>query len=251
MAEPVAVLSASGLSKAFGHVQALQDVTFEARAGEVLALMGDNGAGKSTLVKIIAGVYKPDAGELTIDNLQQKFRHPMDAADAGIATVYQDLALVDSRDVAQNLYLGREFHWGPFVNRRRCNEEAQKIIKQLGVKLPSVRVPVALLSGGQRQAVAVARTLVFGARIVVLDEPTASLGVSESKRVLDLVNHLRLEGKAIILVSHNLQQVWDIADRFMVLRLGKVAGIREQARSSVEEIVQLIVYGSSLKSSVN
>jgi ABC-type sugar transport system ATPase subunit len=137
------ILLATGLSKAFGHVQALNDVSFEAKAGEVLAIMGDNGAGKSTLVKIIAGVYKPDSGELAVDGVSQRFRHPMDAAGAGIATVYQDLALVDSRDVAQNLYLGREFHWGPFVDRRRCNEGAQRIIDQLGVKLPSVRVPAA------------------------------------------------------------------------------------------------------------
>jgi ABC-type sugar transport system ATPase subunit len=238
-------LVATGLSKAFGHVQALNDVSFEAKAGEVLAIMGDNGAGKSTLVKIIAGVYKPDSGELAVDGVAQRFRHPMDAAGAGIATVYQDLALVESRDVAQNLYLGRELRWGPFVDRRRCNEGAQRIIDQLGVKLPSVRVPVALLSGGQRQAVAVARTLVYGAHIVVLDEPTAALGVTESKRVLNLVDRLRRENRAVILVSHNLQQVWEVADRFMVMRLGEVAGIRTHAQSSVEEIVHLIVYGSS------
>src|SRR5260370_34122239 len=190
---------ATGLSKAFGHVQAVTEVSFEAKAAEVLAVMGDIGAGKSTLVKLIAGVYKPDSGELAVDGVSQRFRHPMDAAGAGIATVYQDLALVDSRDVAQNLYLGRELHWGPFVDRRRCNEGAQRIIDQLGEKLPSVRVPVALLSGGQRQAVAVARTLVSGAHIVVLDAPTPALGVTKSKRVLHLLNTLRPRTTTLIL----------------------------------------------------
>ncbi|HLV99676.1 MAG TPA: ATP-binding cassette domain-containing protein [Ktedonobacterales bacterium] len=239
---PVA-LQAQGLKKAFGHVQALQEVTFDVRAGEILVILGDNGAGKSTLIKTLSGLYKPDAGTITVDNKPQHFTTPGDAMRAGIATVYQDLALVETRDVAANLYLGREFMRGPFVDRQRGRREAEQIMQQLGVKLPSVRVPVSLLSGGQRQAVAVARTLVQGANLIIMDEPTAALGVTESQQVLRLITDLRAVGKAVIVISHNLQQVWDIADRFLVMRLGRVAGVREKNGTTVDELVKLIVYG--------
>jgi ABC-type sugar transport system ATPase subunit len=238
------LLEARGISKAFGHVQALRQVSFELRAGEVLALLGDNGAGKSTLIKIISGLYASDEGELSFDGLPVEFAGPKDAVKAGIATVYQDLALVDSRDVAQNLFLGSEFTRGPFVDRKRCRVEAERLLRTIGVDLPSVRIPVSLLSGGQRQAVAVARALVHGAQLVILDEPTAALGVAQTEQVMKLIRDLRDDGKAVIVISHNLRDVWDVADRFIVLHLGRLAGSRTRTETTLEEIVRLIVYGA-------
>jgi ABC-type sugar transport system ATPase subunit len=245
-----AVLEAQGLGKMFGHVRALRDVSFDLRAGEVLAVVGDNGAGKSTLIKILSGVYDPTEGRLNVRGEHRTFSEPRDAVEAGIATVYQDLALVEMRDVAANLFLGREFHRGPFVDRRRVYAEAEKLVSTLTIKLPSVRVPVHLLSGGQRQAVAIARMLVGNPDVVILDEPTAALGVQESGRVLGLIRDLRDSGKAVLLISHNLQQVWDTADRIMVMHLGRVAGIRAREQTTVDEIVKLIVYGSGEQSEI-
>jgi D-xylose transport system ATP-binding protein len=238
------LLRAHGISKAFGHVQALNDVGFEVRAGEVLALLGDNGAGKSTLIKIISGLYSADEGELFLEGEPLTLTGPKDAVHAGIATVYQDLALVDSRDVAANLFLGSEFTKGPFVDKKRCRIEAQKLLHRIGIDLPSVRVPVSLLSGGQRQAVAVARALVHGAKLVIMDEPTAALGVAQTEQVMKLVRDLRADGKAVILISHNLRDVWDVTDRLMVLYLGRLAGTRVRSETTLEEIVRLIVYGA-------
>lgn len=238
------ILAAEGIGKVFGHVRALRDVTFDLYPGEIVAVVGDNGAGKSTLIKILSGAYDPTEGYVAVRGRPVAFGKPADATAAGIATVYQDLALVETRDVAANLFLGREFHKGPFVDRRRIYREAEKLLATLTIKLPSVRVPVYLLSGGQRQAVAIGRVLVGGPDIVIMDEPTAALGVQESERVLQLVRDLRDAGKAIILISHNLQQVWRTADRIMVMHLGTVAGIRERERSTVDEIVKLIVYGT-------
>ena len=238
------LLEARGIGKLFGHVRALHDVSFDIHAGEVLAILGDNGAGKSTLIKILAGAYDPTEGQILVRGSEVTFAQPRDASAAGIATVYQDLALVETRDVAANLFLGREYRRGPFVDRRRIYHEAAEILSSLTMRLPSVRVPIYLLSGGQRQAVAIGRVLVGGADIIIMDEPTAALGVQESERVLSLVRDLRDQGKAVILISHNLQQVWQTADRVMVMHLGKVAGIRERKSSSVDEIVKLIVYGS-------
>jgi ABC-type sugar transport system ATPase subunit len=238
------LLRADRVGKVFGHVRALRDVSFDLRAGEVLAVLGDNGAGKSTLIKILAGVYDLTEGRLRVRGEDVTFGKPADATAKGIATVYQDLALVETRDVAANLFLGREFRRGPFVDRRRIYREAERVLAGLTISLPSVRVPIYLLSGGQRQAVAIARVLVGGADIVIMDEPTAALGVQESERVLGLVRDLRDSGKAVILISHNLQQVWQTADRIMVMHLGRVAGIRRRADTTVEEIVKLIVYGT-------
>lgn len=237
------LLRADRVGKLFGHVRALRGVSFDVHAGEVLAVLGDNGAGKSTLIKILSGVYDLTEGSLSVRGEDVTFGKPADATARGIATVYQDLALVDTRDVAANLFLGREFRRGPFVDRRRIYREAERILAELTIDLPSVRVPVYQLSGGQRQAVAIARVLVGGADIVIMDEPTAALGVQESERVLRLVRDLRDSGKAVILISHNLQQVWQTADRIMVMHLGRIAGVRRRTESTVEEIVKLIVYG--------
>lgn len=238
------LLEVRGIGKLFGHVRALHDVNFDLNPGEVLAVVGDNGAGKSTLIKILAGAYDATEGELLIRGERVEFHKPADAGAVGIAAVYQDLALVDTRDVAANLYLGREFRRGPFIDRRRLYREAESVLAQLTLRLPSVRVPVYLLSGGQRQAVAIARVLVGGAEIVIMDEPTAALGVQESEKVLSLVRDLRESGKAVILISHNLQHVWQTADRVLVMHLGRVAGIRRRADTTVDEIVKLIVYGA-------
>jgi ABC-type sugar transport system ATPase subunit len=237
-------LVADRLSKAFGHVQALSDVSFEVEEGKVLALLGDNGAGKSTLIKILSGLYSPDDGSILIDGERVSFDQPKAASASGIATVYQDLVLVESRDVAANIFLGSEFTWGPFVLRKKGYAEAEKALKRVGANVPSVRVPVSMLSGGQRQAVAVARTLVHGARLLILDEPTAALGVTQTETVMQLVRDLRERGHAVLIISHNLREVWNVADRFMVLHLGHLAGLRERAETSVEELVKLIVYGA-------
>lgn len=239
------LLEARQLSKSFGHVHALRELSFDIRPGEILALLGDNGAGKSTLVKILSGLYAPDRGTLLFGGDPVRLTGPRDAADRGIATVYQDLALVDTRDVAANLFLGSEFHWGPFVNRRKARQEAQTLLDRLGVKIPSVKVPVSMLSGGQRQGVAVARALVHGAEIVILDEPTAALGVTQTAQVLQLIRDLKAQGKSVILVSHNLRDIWDVADRFMVLHLGALAGVRERDKTTLDDIVKLIVYGAA------
>jgi ABC-type sugar transport system ATPase subunit len=247
MSEPAAprpLFQATGLSKAFGHVQALKDVDFELAPGEVLALLGDNGAGKSTLIKIVSGLYAPDEGEMFLDGESLEFGGPKDAFSAGIATVYQDLALVETRDVAQNIFLGCEFTRGPFVDRKRCRREAEAVLRRIGIQLPSVRVPISMLSGGQRQAVAVAKTLIHGARMVILDEPTAALGVAQTEQVMKLIRDLRADGKAVVVISHNLRDIWDVADRLMVLYLGRNAGVRARDETSLEEIVRLIVYGA-------
>ncbi|MCU1556651.1 MAG: Monosaccharide transporter ATP-binding protein family [Microbacteriaceae bacterium] len=238
------LLEARGIGKLFGHVRALKDVSFDVRAGEVLAILGDNGAGKSTLIKILAGAYDPTEGAIFVRGVEKVFSGPREASDSGIATVYQDLALVETRDVAANLFLGREYRRGLFVDRRRIYREAQQILSGLTLRLPSVRVPIYLLSGGQRQAVAIGRVLVGGADVIIMDEQTAALGVQESERVLQLVRDLRDSGKAVILISHNLQQVWQTADRVLVMHLGRVAGIRTRTQSSIDEIVKLIVYGA-------
>jgi len=248
LSEPSAndvVLEARGVSKAFGHVEALLDVTLSVRRGEVLGLVGDNGAGKSTLIKILSGVYRPDQGEVFVKGESRRFETPADATNAGIATVYQDLALVDPRDVAANIFLGREFMRGPFVDSRRGYREAETVIKNLSSTIPSVRTSVAMLSGGQRQAVAIARALVQGGEVIILDEPTAALGVAESERVLTVTEDLRNEGKSIVLISHNLEHVVRVADRVAVLFKGSLVGIVERADISIRGLVHLIVAGGA------
>lgn len=237
------ILEAKELSKSFGHVQAIDRISFALSAGEILVVVGDNGAGKSTLTKILSGLYSADEGQLLLHGQPRVFSSPSDAVGSGIATVYQDLALVDTRDVAANLFLGQEFLFGPFVDSKRGVRETQKLLDQLELPIPASGVTVDALSGGQRQAVAVARTLVSDPEVVLMDEPTAALGVTESAKVMQLAQRLRSEGRGVMIVSHNLQQVWEYADRIMVLRLGHVVGIRDRAKSSIDEIVQLIVAG--------
>ena len=239
VSEPV--LAARGLARYYGHVAALKGVDLDLRPGEVTALLGDNGAGKSTLISLLSGVTRPSAGEIRIDGAPVAITSPQAARDAGIATVFQTLALVDDRDIAENLFLGREpLKFGFLLDRRRLYREAQAVFEQLRVSLPPLKTPVRALSGGQRQAIAVASTVLAGARIVILDEPTAALGVRETAKVLDLVRRIRAEGAAVLLVSHNMENVFEIADRVVVLRLGAKVADRPIAELTRHDVVSLM-----------
>ena len=229
-----------GVSKAFGHVQALKDTSLDAWAGQVVALVGDNGAGKSTLIKVIAGLFQPDAGHLEVDQRLVRFNSPRDALDAGISTVFQDLALVEVMDVATNMFLGRLPVRGPFVDESRKYDAAADHLQALKIRLPSVRIPVGMLSGGQRQAVAVARAVTQGSQIIMLDEPTAALGVRETAQVLDVVRELRAQGRTLIMISHDLETVFRVSDSIQVMRLGRRVGVRPTDQTTREEIVGLI-----------
>ena len=243
------MLELRGVSKRFGSVEALKDVNFEVRDGEVMALVGDNGAGKSTLIKGVAGIYSIDEGEIYFDGELVSIHGPKDAAKLGIEVVYQDLALCDNLDVVQNMYLGREVH-DPLFRLREAPMEQRtaETLKSLAVTtIRSVRQPVATLSGGQRQSVAVARAVMWNNRVVFLDEPTAALGVAQTRQVLDLVKRLGDQGLAVILVSHNLSDVFEVADRITVLRLGRTVGVYEKNATSEQEIVQAITVGAPAK----
>ncbi len=241
-----ACLSAVGLTKTFGPVTALVDVSMSLREGEVTALVGDNGAGKSTLISMLSGTAQPDEGHLEVNGSPVVLESPSRAESFGIATVFQDLALVNQRDVAANLFLGRELcKWGWVLDRRRMIAEAGDLISRLRVNLPNVRTDVGRLSGGQRQAVAIARAVLRGSRVVLLDEPTAALGVRESRRVSEVVVELRATGHAVLLISHNLTNVFELADRIVVLRLGRKVADVSIGETSYEEIVGLIVGGAS------
>ena len=237
---PEPLLIARGISKSFGHVQALSNAYIDVRAGEIVALVGDNGAGKSTLIKTLSGAHRPDAGEVIVRGQAATINSPNDAFDLGIATVYQDLALLPSRDVVANLYVGRELTHRGLLDRRKMTEEANRVVRQLRTNLPSVHTPVRFLSGGQRQAVAIARVVHFGAEILLLDEPTAALGVKESHEMLTLIENLKEQNRAVIVVSHNLAHVFRICDRITVLRHGETVGTLIKKETDSTEVVQLI-----------
>jgi len=237
------------LSKSFGSVRALQEVDFEAKAGEVMALVGDNGAGKSTLIKCVAGIHPPDSGEIFFDGELVHIHTPKDAARLGIEVVYQDLALCDNLDVVANMYLGREIH---DVLQRIIEPEMQRKTEETmaGLRvttLRSVRQRVATLSGGQRQSVAVARAVMWNSRLVILDEPTAALGVAQTEQVLALVKRLAEQGLAVVIISHNLHDVFEVADRITVLRLGRTVGIYVRTATTQDEVVHAITAGQPTK----
>ena len=238
------VLSLAGVTKRFGAVQALTDVGLEVSAGEVVALVGDNGAGKSTLVKIIAGVYQPDGGAVEYAGRKVVVGGPSEAQALGIATVFQDLALCDNLDVVANLFLGQEQLLGPVLDEVEMEKEAWRLLRTLSAKIPSVRIPVAALSGGQRQTVAIARSLVGRPRVVMLDEPTAALGVAQTAEVLNLIERLRETGLGVILVSHNMADVQAVADRIVVLRLGRNAAEFRVEEATTEDLVAAITGAS-------
>jgi D-xylose transport system ATP-binding protein len=244
MASPL--LALTGVSKRYGAVQALDGVDLEVHAGEVVGLVGDNGAGKSTLVKVISGIVSPDHGEIAVDGVPVAIRTPEDAVQLGIATVYQDLALADNLDVVANLFLGREeLSRGPARATAQLDEIAMEhrsheLLEQFAVTIPNVRTEVAALSGGQRQQVAVARSLLGEPRIVLLDEPTAALGVAQTAQVLRLIKQLRERGLGVIVISHNLADVFEVADRIFVLRLGRPAGAFDVTHTTQDEVVAAI-----------
>ncbi len=240
------LLECKGVSKAFGAVQAIYRVDFEVRAGEVMALVGDNGAGKSTLIKGIVGIYPFDEGEVHFEGQHVNIHGPKDAADLGIEVVYQDLALADNLDVVANMFLGREqLRSGLMLDELAMEHKAQEVLESLSVTtLKSVRQVVAGLSGGQRQAVAVAKSIMWGnSRMIILDEPTAALGVAQTRQVLDLVRRLAEQGFAVVLISHNLHDIFEVADRITVLRLGQQVAVFDKDATNQQEVVEAITAG--------
>ena len=246
MTDNGALLSLEGVEKRFGAVQALGGVDFDVKPGEVVGLVGDNGAGKSTLVKVIAGIHAADAGTICFDGEEVSISTPQDATDLGIATVYQDLALCDNLDVVSNLFLGREeIDEGPGRVTRQLDEtemehRSHELLENLAVTIPSVRSEVGAMSGGQRQQVAVARSLLGEPKLVMLDEPTAALGVPQTKQVLALIKRLKERGLGVVVISHNLADVFEVCDRVFVMRLGRAAGDFKVSETSEHEIVGAI-----------
>jgi ABC-type sugar transport system ATPase subunit len=244
LSEPL--LRLVGIGKNFGPVRALTDIDLDIPAGQVTAIVGDNGAGKSTLIKTVSGIWQPDHGQLIWQGRQVRLHSPKDATDLGIATVYQDLALCDNLDIVQNMFLGRESvrHWQ--LDEISMETAAKRTLADLSVvSVRSVRQPVGSLSGGQRQAVAVARAVMRQARLVILDEPTAALGVTQTRIVLDLIGRLSSQDIAVIVISHNLNDVMSVADRLAVLRLGRLVAVGPKSRFDTESIVDLMTTGTS------
>ena len=233
-------LKLAGISKSFGQIEALKRVDLEAEPGEILAIVGDNGAGKSTLIKIVSGVYTPDDGQIWVGGRQIAPQAPADARMAGIATVFQDLALVETLDVSMNMFIGQFPTKNGFVDRRRMERESREFLDELGVTVSSVRTKIGMLSGGQRQIVAIARAMRLGASVVLLDEPTAALGVRETAHAAGLIRSLKTRGAAVICISHDISFVFEVADRILVMRLGEVAGVRRVAETTKDEIIGLI-----------
>jgi D-xylose transport system ATP-binding protein len=244
------VLSLKGVSKSFGPVQALSDVNFEIQPGEVVALVGDNGAGKSTLVKTIAGIHPADQGTISFEGREVTITSPTDAVALGIATVYQDLALCDNLDVVENLFLGREeigsgaAHVLHQLDEVGMEKQTGELLENLAVTITDVRNEVGTMSGGQRQQVAIARSLLGEPKLVMLDEPTAALGVRQTAQVLDVIRRLRDRGFGVLVISHNLVDVFEVADRIFVLRLGRKAGEFDAADVNQEQVVAAITGAS-------
>jgi fructose transport system ATP-binding protein len=244
MSEPVPILQARGLVKRFGQVVALNEADFELYPGEITAIIGDNGAGKSTLIKVLSGAFQPDEGEIRLDGDHVRFRSPLDARRAGIETVYQELAVAPALDIAANIFLGREVRRsGPAglllraLDKRAMRREASRHFSELKIGVPSIGQAVENLSGGQRQGVAVARAAAWGRRLVIMDEPTAALGVKETRQVLDLILRVRERGLPVILISHDMPHVFELADRIQIMRLGKrVAVVTPQTHSMPEAV---------------
>jgi ABC-type sugar transport system ATPase subunit len=240
------LLRLRGVSKNFGPVQALTGVDVDIRAGEVTALVGDNGAGKSVLIKCIAGIHAPDHGQIFWDGEPVRIRTPRDAASLGIETVYQDLALCDNLDIVQNMFLGRERDRGVFLDEEAMETSAQETLSSLAVTtVRSIRQPVASLSGGQRQSVAIAKAVLWDAKLVIMDEPTAALGVAQTRMVLELTRRLADQGHAALFVSHNMNDVFEVADRIIVLYLGRVVALRPAAELDRQIAVDLMTTGTS------
>jgi ABC-type sugar transport system ATPase subunit len=239
---PVApVLRATGISKRFGAVVALEDVGIEVAAGEIAGLVGDNGAGKSTLIKILSAVLRADTGTIEFDGQPMSFASPAEARAAGIETVYQDLALAGNMTVWSNIFLGRERTTGlGLLDKRGMAREARQMLERFRMNVPPINAPVAALSGGQRQAIAIARAAAWGSKMIIMDEPTAALGIGETRAVEEVILGLKERGFALLIISHNLDQVFRLADSIWVLRRGRLIGMRRRAQTTPDEIVSLI-----------
>lgn len=235
-------LSLQGIRKVFGGVVALENFSLDIHAGEVMALVGDNGAGKSTLIKVICGVFPPTAGRILIDGQEAHFRQPSDSQKRGIQVVFQDLALAENQPVYMNVFLGREAVTGPFrrLDRRRMIQESGELVRALDVRIPSATATVRDLSGGQRQGIAIARATRWASKLVLMDEPTAALGVAETMRVEEIIRSLKRRNLAVLLVSHSIDQVFRLADRICVLRRGRQIGVRATSETTNNEIVSMI-----------
>lgn len=242
--EGASILEARDLTKAFGGIQALHDVSLSIPVGQVTALVGENGAGKSTLIKCLSGVHKPDAGDILVDGQSVEFASPSEARGAGIETVHQDLALAENLDVSSNIFLGRElrhgWHRGFALKKREMHAQSNKMLKNFGIRLPSVKAKLRNLSGGQRQGVSIARATGWGTRLIVMDEPTAALGVNETQRVLEIITELAQKQLGVLVVSHSLNDVFEVSDRIWVLRQGKLVASPATRDTSHEEIIQYI-----------
>ena len=243
-----ALMRVAGLRKSYGGLSAVDNVTFDVLRGEVLALVGDNGAGKSTLVKALAGAQQPDSGSIEINGQPITLRTPRDAEAAGIGCLHQGLGLVDTMDVPENVFLGRElqtkaFGFVPQLDHGRMRARTIELLDRFGIHLPKLNEPVMRLSGGQRQTVAISRLLLQDVRLVIMDEPMAALGVEEGRRVLDLVRSMRDEGISVIVISHNLEHVFQLADRIAVMKNGKLIGVVETASTTRDAVVGMITFG--------
>jgi simple sugar transport system ATP-binding protein len=243
-------LRARNISKRFGGVVALDDVSIDVAAGQITGLVGDNGAGKSTLIRIISAVLEPDSGKVELDGNTVHFASPADARAAGIETVYQDLALSGNMPVWANIYLGRELLRGPkqlnILDKRRMATEARDMLARFSRNMPPIDAPTALLSGGQRQAIAIARAAAWGSKVIIMDEPTAALGPAETRSVEEVIIGLRDRGFAVLIISHNLEQVFRLVDRVWVLRRGRMIGNRWLAETTPEEVVAMITGASAV-----
>ncbi len=242
------LLEVRNLSKNFGAVQALADLSMKVSAGEVVALAGDNGAGKTTLIKAISGVYKPSGGDILLRGEPVHFASPQEAREKGIETIYQDLALADNLSIGANIFLGREpmrkaFGFIPVLDRRKMAEAAKTTMALLDFHVSRMDAPVSNFSGGQRQAVAIGRAVYWNAQILIMDEPTAALGVPEQRKVISLIHQLKAQGRGVIFISHNLQDIFAVSDRIVVLRRGVQAGERRIADTTHDEVVKLMVGG--------
>lgn len=248
MSEATPLLEVRNLSKSFGAVQALRDLSMQVAAGEVVALAGDNGAGKTTLIKAVSGVYRPTSGKVLLEGEEMNFSSPQEARERGIETIYQDLALADNLSIGANIFLGREpmtKRWGflPVLDRKKMADAARETMALLDFHVNRLDAPVSNFSGGQRQAVAIGRAVYWNARVLIMDEPTAALGVPEQRKVISLIHQLKAQGRGVIFISHNLQDIFAVSDRIVVLRRGVMAGERRIAETTHDEVVKLMVGG--------
>jgi len=242
----VPLVEMTGISKSFGALRAVDEMSCDLHEGEVVALLGHNGAGKTTLIKVLAGVYAPDGGEMKLRGRPVRFSSPRDARAAGIETIYQHLALADNIDAAGNLFLGRELRtrWGT-LDTHRMAHEAGKIVRRINPNFTQTHLPVRALSGGQRQTVAIARALYFNAKILIMDEPTAALGPAETRMVKDLIRGLKREGIGIFIISHEMRDVFDVCDRLAVMKNGKLVGIQRVTDVTEEDVLGMIIAGKN------